>query len=182
MLPEISLNVLDIAENSIRAQADLIQITLSEDRASHLLTLTITDNGSGMTEEQIAQVIDPFFTSRTTRKVGLGIPFLKQAAEITGGSLSIASAPGKGTSVKAQFHTDSIDCMPLGDMEDTIFTLVIMNESIHFVYTYVLDDQTYCFDTREIRAELGDDLSFQIPEISAFIKEYLNELKAERSA
>ena len=95
MMPEISLNILDVAENSTRAKASLVEITVDADTASDRLTIVIKDNGCGMTEEQVAQVTDPFFTSRTTRKVGLGVPFFKYAAESTGGSFSIESRPGK---------------------------------------------------------------------------------------
>ena len=110
---ELSLNILDIAQNSISAGASLITIDVSESREEHLLTLTVSDNGCGMDEEQLQNVCDPFFTTRTTRKVGMGIPLFRLAAEQTGGSFEITSKKGVGTSTKAVFHSDSIDFTPL---------------------------------------------------------------------
>ena len=109
MMPEISLNILDVAENSTRAGASLVQITVDVQPEADKLTVIITDDGCGMTPEQIRQVTDPFYTSRTTRKVGLGVPFFKFAAESTGGSFSIESEPGKGTMVTAVFTLNHRD-------------------------------------------------------------------------
>ena len=125
MMTEISLNILDVAENSTRAGASLVSITVSADTKADRLTVVIEDDGCGMTEEQLARVTDPFFTTRTTRKVGLGVPFFKEAAELTGGSFAIQSEPGKGTSVTAVFVLSSIDRMPLGDISATIHNLVV---------------------------------------------------------
>ena len=124
MLPEISLNILDIAENSVRAKATYIEIIIDISSREHLMHVGIKDNGCGMTPEELQAVTDPFFTSRTTRKVGLGIPFLKQSAECTGGTFSIESKKGVGTNVSVTYHTDHIDCMPLGDITETIFCRV----------------------------------------------------------
>ena len=181
MLPEISLNVLDIAQNSITAQAGDIVLRIELDTAARTLVFSIEDNGCGMTAEQVAAVTDPFYTTRTTRKVGLGIPFLKQAAEFSGGSFTISSEPGKGTSMRAVFKTDSVDCMPLGDITATIHTLIIYNEQIHFVYTYAVNGQGFTLDTDEFRAILGD-ISFQEAEVSDYILQYLTENKAEIDA
>ena len=135
MMPEIALNVLDIAQNSVRAEASLIQISVDVDEAADTLTITIEDNGCGMTKEQVSHVTDPFFTTRTTRKIGLGVPFFKMAAESTGGSFAIQSEPGTGTKVTAVFGLSHIDRMPLGDMNGTIYTLItFFNNSIQFVY------------------------------------------------
>lgn len=123
-MPEISLNILDVAENSTRAGASLVEITVDADTVSDRLTIVIKDNGCGMTREQVSQVTDPFFTSRTTRKVGLGVPFFKYAAESTGGSFSIESRLGEGTEVTAVFVLSHIDRMPLGDITSTIHTLM----------------------------------------------------------
>lgn len=178
MLPEISLNVLDIAQNSIKAGADLVCIKVVRMRAQGSMTLTIDDNGCGMSEEQLEHVTDPFFTSRSTRKVGLGVPFLKQAALISGGEFDISSEVGVGTKVYARFNTDHIDCMPLGDINGTIFSLVVMNENLDFVYTYQVDDKEFTLDTREIREILGD-VSFQSNEVSSFLRDYLSENQQE---
>ena len=114
------MNVLDVAENSVAAGATLVAITLSIDTAAKRMTLTITDNGKGMPPEMAARVTDPFCTTRKTRKVGLGLPFLKMAAEMTGGALSIESTVGKGTCVTAWFTLGHIDLAPLGDMSATV--------------------------------------------------------------
>ena len=136
MMPEISLNILDVAENSVRAGADLIRITVSAKPEDDTLTVVIADDGCGMTKEQELQVTDPFYTTRTTRRVGLGVPFFKQAAEGTGGSFRIESEKGKGTTVTAVFGLSHIDRMPLGDISSTIHTLIVFNEKTDFVYTY----------------------------------------------
>ena len=178
MLPEISLNILDIVQNSISAKASLINIVVESNRTEQLLKVRISDNGRGMTEEQIASVTDPFFTTRTTRSVGLGIPFFKQAAECTGGDFSIVSRLGEGTTVEAAFHTDHIDCMPLGDVNATIHSLVTMNSSIDFLYERYLDDRSFVLDTRQMREILGD-IPFDVPDVSIFLKNYLEENETE---
>lgn len=178
MLPEISLNVLDVAQNSIKANASLVEINVTICRNDQTLCLTIRDNGCGMNEEQLRKVIDPFHTSRTTRKIGLGVPFLKQGAEVTGGTFRIHSEVNVGTTVEALFHTDHIDCMPLGDIGGTIFSLVVMNEDMDFVYRYRVDDREFTLDTRELREILGD-VSFQSGEVSSFLRAYLSENQLE---
>lgn len=177
-MPEISLNILDVAENSTRAKASLVEITVDADTASDRLTIVIKDNGCGMTEEQVAQVTDPFFTSRTTRKVGLGVPFFKYAAESTGGSFSIKSRPGEGTAVTAVFVLSHIDRMPLGDITSTIHTLIVYHPKTDFLYRYSYNGTAFTLDTREFRQILGD-VPFDTPEVSEYIREYLTENKLE---
>lgn len=177
MLPEISLNILDVAENSIRAGADLIEIKVSVQPEADTLTVYIEDNGCGMTELQAEQVTDPFYTTRTTRKVGLGIPFFKQAAEAADGSFRIVSETGKGTNVTAVFRLSHIDRMPLGDICSSIYTLIAFNENIDFVYTYEYGNRSFILDTREMREILGENISFKEPEVSAFIREFLRSNK-----
>lgn len=174
MMTEISLNVLDVAENSIRANADFIQIYVTVNSIQDRMTIVIADNGCGMTEEQIAHVEDPFFTTRTTRSVGLGVPFFKYAAEITGGEFSIISEPGNGTTVTAIFVLSHIDRMPLGDMTSTMHTLITFNTKIDFLYSYIVDEKSFILNTREFREILGD-VSFNMPEVSTYIKDYLRE-------
>ncbi len=178
MLPEISLNILDIAQNSIRAEADLIEIGVLIDRKADTLTVIINDNGCGMTKEQIAHVEDPFFTTRSTRKIGLGVPFFKMSAIITGGSFEITSEVKVGTKVKAVFVLSHIDRMPLGDINSTIHTLVTYNTNIDFVYTYEFDGESFVLDTRQMREILGG-VPLDVPEVSEYIKEYLDENKKE---
>ncbi len=178
MMTEISLNVLDVAQNSIRAEASLVEIGVAADTAKDTLTIVIKDNGCGMTEEQVKHVTDPFFTTRTTRKVGLGVPFYKFAAESSGGSFNIASEKGIGTTVTAMFGLSNIDRMPLGDMTSTIHTLITLNKDIDFLYTYNIDGREFTLDTREFREILGN-VPFDEPEISVYIKDYLRENKDE---
>ena len=171
---ELSLNVLDVAQNSVSADASEIEIEVSRDTAARTLRIGIYDNGKGMTEEQVRAVRDPFYTTRTTRKVGLGVPLFKMAAEMTGGTLEIESAVGVGTKVKALFHTDHVDFVPLGDMANTIVTLAAMNESIRFLYRYEVDGRAFTFDTQEIRTVLGD-VPMNDPGIMNWMTAYINE-------
>lgn len=174
MMTEISLNILDVAENSVKANASLIKIEVIVDYLHNLLTLSIADNGCGMSKEQTEKVTDPFYTTRTTRKVGLGIPFLKGAAEAAEGTFSIESEKGKGTKVVATFKLDSIDRMPLGDICATMHTLITMHEDIDFLFIYGVDEESFSLDTREFREILGE-VSFKEPEVSNYIRDYLKE-------
>lgn len=174
MLPEISLNILDIAQNSIQAEADLIEISIQISLENHTLTLFIGDNGCGMTEDEVQEVTDPFFTSRSTRRVGLGVPFLKQEAEISGGSFEIESELFVGTKLCAIFNEKNIDCMPLGDISSTIYLLILSNDKIDFLFRYYVDKEGFLLDTREIRNICGS-ASFSDQTISEFIKSYLVE-------
>lgn len=178
MMPEISLNVLDVAQNSIRADATLIIITVTADRKKDTMTIVIKDNGCGMTKEQVTHVLYPFFTTRTTRKVGLGIPFFQYAATSTGGNFSIDSVVGEGTMVTASFILSHIDRMPLGDMTSTMHTLITLNNRIDFLYTYTVDDKSFTLDTREIRMIL-DGIPLNSPDVSNYIREFLSENKQE---
>ncbi len=171
---EISLNILDIAQNSISAQASLIQITIEEDTALQRLTVSIEDNGCGMSEEKVKSVTNPFYTTRTTRKVGLGIPFFKMAAEMTGGSFDIASSEGVGTRLSAVFCTGHIDCMPLGDVNSTVCTLIQCNPSIDFVYTYWCDGCAFTADTRRFK-EILNGVPIETAEVMAFVRSFLEE-------
>ena len=178
MMPEISLNVLDVAENSIRAEAALVKILVTIDPQKNQMMIQIIDDGKGMTEEQVAKVTDPFFTTRTTRKVGLGIPFFKLAAESTGGSFRIHSVPGEGTEVTAVFVLNHIDRMPLGDINSTIHTLIVYNPQTDFYYRYSYGSNSFELDTRHMKEILGG-MPLDTSEVSAYIKEYLDENKSE---
>jgi len=178
MMTEISLNILDIAQNSVKAQATLIQISVIIDTKSDKMIVIIDDNGCGMTKEQLENVEDPFYTTRTTRKVGLGVPFFKYAALSTGGDFSIQSETLAGTSVKAVFGYSHIDRMPLGDINSTIHTLIHFNSNIDFLYMYRYDDQEFVLDTRVIR-EMLSGVPIDTPEVSDYIRDYLKENKEE---
>ena len=175
---ELSLNILDIAQNSISAGASLITIEVSEDTREHLLSLTVSDNGCGMDEETLRNVCDPFFTTRTTRKVGMGIPLFRLAAEQTGGSFEISSKEGEGTYIKAVFVLSHIDRMPLGDMTGTLISLINANCRIDFSYNYSVDEKRFSLDTRQLRAILGS-VPLNIPEVTGYITRYLEENTAE---
>lgn len=171
---ELSLNVLDIAQNSIAAAASQIQIEVVERTDAHTLTIGIYDNGRGMTDEQVKSVLDPFYTTRTTRKVGMGVPLFKMAAEQTGGSLAVSSKVGIGTNIKAVFHTDSVDFTPLGDMASTVTTLVSMNTDLHFLYRHKVNNREFIFDTAEIREILGD-VPLSEPSVVQWMREFMEE-------
>lgn len=174
MMTELSLNVLDVVENSTRAGASLIEIDVTIKNAEDTLTIKINDNGCGMDKYQVLAVTDPFFTTRTTRKVGLGVPFFKYAAESTGGSFDIDSAVGEGTRVTAVFGLSNIDRMPLGDMAGTIQTLVCCHPDIDFIYRYAYDEKGFTMDTREFREILGG-VPLNAPEVLEYVKSYLKE-------
>ena len=171
---ELSLNILDIAQNSISAGASLITIEVNENTVEKTLLIGIYDNGCGMSEEQVKSVIDPFFTTRTTRKVGMGIPLFKMAAEQTGGSLEIKSELGVGTEVLAHFNTDSVDFTPLGDVASTIQMLITMNTDRDFVYNLKVNEKEFVCDTRELKAILGD-VPLDTYEVSQWILEFIKE-------
>ncbi len=139
---EIALHLLDIAENSVAAQGHNICIAIDENLQSDLLSVSVTDDGRGMSEQTAKQVLDPFYTTRTTRKVGLGIPLLKLAAEMSKGGLSLVTEPGKGTKVEASFRHSHIDRMPLGDLSMTFLTLLVSYPRIHWVFIYQITDKT----------------------------------------
>ena len=181
MMPDISLNVLDVAENSVRAKASRIEITVTADSVKDTLTIVIADNGCGMSPEMVERVTDPFFTTRKTRRVGLGVPFFKMAAEMSGGSFSIKSEVGIGTTVTAVFGLSHMDRMPLGDMASTMHQLITMHEEISYCYRYRYDDDSFELDTDAFREILGD-VSFAEPEVSSYIREYLAENSAEVTA
>lgn len=171
---ELSLNILDVAQNSITAGASLITIEISENTDEKTLLIGIYDNGKGMSEEQVKSVIDPFFTTRTTRKVGMGIPLFKMAAEQTGGSLEIESEINVGTKVRAYFKTDSVDFTPLGDVAATIQMLITMNTDRDFVYKHTVNEREFIADTREIKEILGD-VPLDTYEVSQWLIEFIKE-------
>jgi len=173
-MQELSMNILDVAENSVRAGACMVEITVDEKPQEDLLSVTISDNGCGMTPEQVKNVIDPFYTTRSTRKVGLGVPFFKMAAELNGGKLEIQSTVGIGTTLKAYFVRSSIDLMPLGDINETISTLIHCNPNIDFIYTRRFEDAEMTLDTREFRRIL-EGIELNDPQVSKFIREFLTE-------
>lgn len=178
MMTEISLNILDVTENSVKAGATCIEITVAADTEKNRLTVIIADNGCGMSPEQLLHVTDPFYTTRTTRKVGLGIPFFKAAAEQTGGSFTVTSTEGVGTTVTAEFILSSVDRMPLGDISATVQTLVTVHLQQDFLYRYCVNEKSFTLDTKEFKKILGD-IPLNAPEVRTYLGEFLKENTAE---
>ncbi len=173
-MKELSLNILDIAKNSTAAGASLIEISLETDEKG-LLTLTIRDNGCGMDEETLRRVSDPFYTTRKTRKVGMGLPLLRMAAESTGGELSIDSSTdpdSHGTTVTATFNTRHIDFMPVGDVVSSLVILIGGDPDRDFVFLDRSPERTVTLDTRELRQVLGE-VSLGEYEVLEWIRAYL---------
>lgn len=171
---ELGLHILDIANNSIAAGADKISITIVENQGDDTLTIEIQDNGKGMSPEMVALVTDPFVTSRTERKVGLGIPMLKYAAESCNGWFKITSEVGKGTQVAVQFQLSHIDRMPLGDIADTFLTLELGALNVNWIFTVKRDEKEFYFDDSELKKEL-EGIELTEPEVIRFIRSIFKE-------
>ncbi len=174
-MKELSLNILDITENSVKAGATLTEISIVE--IGDTLTLTIKDDGCGMSDDVLKTVENPFYTTRTTRKVGLGIPLLKMAAEMTGGSVKIVSSidpDNHGTTVTAVFFKNHLDFTPLGDIKETVVTLIQGHPDTDFLFIHKNDIGEVTLDTRELRVVL-EGVPLDTYEVIVWIKEYLNE-------
>ncbi len=173
-MKDLSMHIMDIAQNSISAEADLIEISITENTVTDCYRIEISDNGKGMTADFLAKVTDPYVTSRTTRKVGLGLPLLKQNAERSGGSMKILSQPGKGTAVTADFGLKNIDRPPLGDIAGTIVLLAAANLKIRFIYRHITEKGEYRFDTKEAN-EMLEEMPISEPGVIRFLKEMIKE-------
>ena len=172
---DLSLHLLDLVQNSVSAGAGLVTVRIQESVRNDLLTVSIIDDGCGMTEEFVRQVKSPFATTRKTRKVGLGIPMLMENARLSGGDLEIVSQVGKGTTLTATFVISHIDRPPLGDLPGTMVTLIVGTpEKPDYVLDYTTDEGNYCFDTREIRAVL-DGVPLDTPDVLEWIRQALVE-------
>ena len=174
---ELSLHILDALENSLTAEASLIELIIKEDVTADQLTITIQDNGRGMTEAQLARVYDPFFTTRNTRHVGLGIPLFKAAAERCNGDLTIASQLGKGTTLRATFQHSHIDRAPLGDMTSTLIA-VILAGVCDLRYVHWVDGKEFEFSKVDIKAELGE-IPLTHPAVRKWLQEFIIEGEQE---
>lgn len=171
---DLSLHVLDIAQNSLSAGATRIGITVNVNTGADRIVIEIEDNGCGMSAEQIEKVKDPFFTTRTTRKVGMGIPLFRMAAEMTGGRLDIRSEPGAGTTVTASFVRSHIDCLPLGDMSATVAALIRLHPQVDFRFTYTVDGAFFRLNTQEMRRVL-ENVPLDSPEVIAWLEPYIRQ-------
>ena len=178
-MKDLSYHILDIVQNSLNAGAQRVEVELLEETATGRLTLKINDNGRGMDENMLNRITDPFFTTSVTKKVGLGLPLLKQNAELTGGSFSVESAPGKGTRVTAIFNHKHIDMTPTGDLALTFRTLIATNPERDFVFTYERDEEGFEVDTAAMRIQLeGVSLASRevLDYISTFIRDNLKSM------
>jgi hypothetical protein len=171
---ELSLHILDIVQNSIAAEAKNIYIEIYEESSSNIFRITITDDGKGMDEETLNRVNNSFISSRTTRKIGMGIAIFRAAAEIAGGSLVVRSSPGKGTTVTAAFERNNVDRMPLGDIAETIIVLIMRAKDIEYTYHHIYNGRDFIFSTNNIK-EIIEDLPIDNYEILQYIKKYINE-------
>lgn len=175
MLEDFSQHILDVAENSIKAGASEIRISISEDRPPGLMIFQIDDNGKGMDQHMLSRVTDPFCTSRTTRRVGLGLPFLKQLAELCEGDFSISSEPDIGTRVKATFRMNSIDLPPAGDIPATIMSLLVSHPEIRWIYVHSRGESDFEMDSLAILQILEDPVKLREPQVALWIKDYIRE-------
>ena len=173
-MEDLSLHILDIAENSLNAGATEVSITIDEDTQSDLLTVEVMDNGKGMDTDTSHNVMDPFYTTRTTRSVGLGLPLLNESARSANGSVKVASVPGKGTTVTATFQLSHIDRKPLGRMADTITAIIAGHPDVDVSYRHERDGASVVLETKDIR-ERFEDLPLSSTRVLGFIREYLTQ-------
>lgn len=167
---ELALHVLDICENAVRAGATRIDITIREDTGADILNIEIVDNGSGMDPAVRLQALDPFFTTKQGRRIGLGLPLLAQAAEAAGGSVRILDAPSGGTRVIATFKLGHPDRQPVGDMGGVVAMLLSTTDTLDIKYTHIADGERFVFDSARLRAEL-EGLWVEHPAVIKFIRD-----------
>jgi len=174
MLEQLSDHLMDIAVNSVRAGAREVGISVMTDRSQNLLTIAVVDDGRGMDEEMARSVTDPFFSTKPGRKVGLGIPLLKGAAEMCDGQFALESKHGSGTEIRASFVLDHPDLPPLGNVKETLFLLCVSNPEVRFKLRYCQGSEEFMFDTKEVEDSL-QGVPINHPEVVAFLKRYLTE-------
>jgi hypothetical protein len=167
---ELSMHILDIAQNSLAAGSTRVEIRIQEDLPADVLVIEVRDNGRGISGEMLPKVTDPFVTSRTTREVGLGLPLLKEAAERCEGCVEVRSAEGRGTTVVARFRLDHFDRAPLGDMGETMGILISANPDVDFLYEHRVDQRIYIMETREMRQVLGS-IGLDDPSVLDFVRQ-----------
>ena len=171
-MKDLSLHILDIVQNSIRAKATLVEIDITEQPDENKLTIRITDNGTGMSPEEVPKAIDPFYTSRTTRKVGLGLSLFKQNAEQADGSFSIESELAKGTCVTASFGLNHLDRPVMGDLTGVLLLLICAPDAVDYVFKHQTPVGEFVLDTRELKQML-ENVPINHPDVRNFLKEMI---------
>lgn len=171
-MTELSLHILDLVRNALEAGASRVEIVVDEDPATDTLRLEVKDNGRGMSQEEIDRVLDPFYTTRKTRHVGLGLPLLQEACQRCEGELSIRSRPGRGTTVQALFKRSHIDRAPLGDMPSVLLTILFSEKPVDWLYVHRIDGREFRLDTAEVRKETAE-VPLTHPRVRQWLLEYL---------
>lgn len=169
---ELALHVLDLVQNSLEAGADSVTVWINEDNRRDLLTIRVADNGRGMDAETCRRAADPFYTTRSTRRVGLGLPLLAMSTSRCGGRLLIDSAPGEGTTVDANWQLSHLDRPPLGDLVPTLKTLLVANRELDLRYTHQVDQRQFILSSRELRDILGG-IPLTQPDVLIWLDDYL---------
>ncbi|MBW2096176.1 MAG: ATP-binding protein [Deltaproteobacteria bacterium] len=178
---ELSLHILDIAENGIDAGAGLMNISILEDKEKNALTITLEDDGRGIEKGALEKVVDPFYTTKRTRRVGLGLSLFRETARRCEGTFSITSQEGQGTRVTATFRLDHIDLPPLGNMAGCIIALIAGHPEVELVYTHRINHEKFYFDTRDLKKEL-DDVAINEPKVLKYLGEVIRESEAKLRA
>lgn len=173
-MQDLSLHILDIVENSLAAGAGRVEIRIEENLREDRMTLEIVDDGCGMDEEMMRRALDPFFTTKTVRRVGLGLPLLSESCRMSNGELCLQSQPGQGTRVRAVFQRSHIDRKPLGNMTDTLITLIAGHPEVDLLYEHRKGDACFSLDTREIKAGLGD-VPLNEPRVISALRSHIRE-------
>lgn len=176
---ELSLHILDVLENALEAGATQVDLAIVEDLEADRLTITVRDNGRGMDAQTASRTLDPFYTTRTTRHVGLGLPLFAAAARRCDGDLTVDSVRGQGTVVTASFRHSHIDRAPLGKLVGTLLAFLLgSRDDLQLRYCHRVGTRTFELDTAVIRAELGD-VPISHPQVREWLYDYIEEGEAE---
>ena len=174
MMEELSYHILDLVQNSIRAKATEVEVEIEDSEKKDELIIKVKDNGIGMDKETLRRVTDPFYTTKKEKKVGLGVSLLKETALLCDGKFSIKSQAGKGTTVLAKFKRSHIDLPPMGNLEDTILSIISSCQDFDIVFKIKTDKGEFILDSKDIKKELGDEIPLCSPEVISFLREYIN--------
>lgn len=175
MMQELCLHIIDVVQNSVSAGSGTVRVTLKDSHKEDIILIQVADDGKGMDEQTLTNVQNPFYTTKSGKKVGLGIPLLKESALFCDGNFNMESTPGKGTSVTATFKKSHIDTPPVGDVKDTLFTTIVGTDQCNIDITYTTDNGTFNISINEIKQEIGDDIPLTHPEVIKFLRDYINQ-------